>query len=93
MFGAFSRFLQSGAVHVNADYLSIMADEFGHQERYVTDATTYIQYLHSGHYPGFLEQPLSQRPKEIGLLGKSRMFIIGSAQCICWISHIYPVVI
>lgn len=90
LFGAFSRLLQGGIVHVNADYLSIPADELRQQDSYVTHATTDIQYIHSGRYPGFLEQPLSQGPKEIGLLGKSSMFIISSAQRICWISHIYP---
>jgi len=90
LLGAFPRLLQSGGVHVNADYLSFPADELSQQEGYVTHATTDIQYLHSGRYPGLPEEPLSQRPKEIRLLGKARMFVIRSAQCICWISHISP---
>src|SRR5204862_3649086 len=88
--GAAPRLLQGGAVHVNADYLPIPADELGQQESYVTHATTDIQHFHSGRYPRALEEPLSQGPKEIGLLGKSRMFVIRSPQRICWVSHVCP---
>jgi hypothetical protein len=47
-------------------------------------------HAHSGRFASFLEEPLSQRPKKIGLLGKSCMFVVRSAEGIC---HAYPGVI
>ena len=88
--GTFSRLLQGAAVHVNANYLSVFADEIGHQEGYVANATADIQNLHSRRYPGLFEEPLRQRSKEIGLLRQPRMFIIRSAKRISWIRHDFP---